>query len=374
MLSHEVGYTRGMKTIGVLTSGGDAPGMNAAIRAVTLIARSKGVRVVGVESGYRGLVQGEYRELEAADVGTILREGGTVLGSARYEEFLQPATRVAARAQMKKSGIDGLIVIGGNGSLAGAAALGDPAEEGGRDVRVLGVPSSIDNDIGVTRMAIGVDTAVNTIVDACDKIADTASAHHRAFFVQVMGRQCGYLAMASHIAVGADVVLFPEAGKSSESLVETVVAAIDKAGERKHRRVLVIVAEGVPIKIDELKTRVDKALAQRAAGKRVFETRVTVLGHVVRGGRPSSADRIVASRLGNAAVRGLLAGENRSMVAWLPPFELVNTEGRRSENDPHCWYVDLDYVLDETRKLLDGTSSASSWRARAVDDATASLL
>jgi 6-phosphofructokinase 1 len=205
-----------MKTIGVLTSGGDAPGMNAAIRAITLIGLSRGVRVVGVERGYRGLMQGEFRELGAADVGGILREGGTVLGSARCEEFLQPEARAEARARMAERRVEGLIVVGGNGSLAGAHALSDPKEAGAGGVRVIGLPASIDNDIGVTRMAIGVDTAVNTIVDACDKIADTASAHHRTFFVQVMGRQCGYLAMAAYVASGADVVLFPEAGKTKD--------------------------------------------------------------------------------------------------------------------------------------------------------------
>jgi 6-phosphofructokinase 1 len=365
-----------MKAIGLLTSGGDAPGMNAAIRAVVLIARSRGCQVFGVERGYLGLVEGEFRELNPADVGNIIRDGGTLLGSARFPDFMKPDVRAQARAKMKQRGIEGLVVIGGNGSLAGASALADPEEVGGKDVRVVGVPASIDNDIGITRMSIGVDTAVNTIVEACDKIADTASAHHRAFLIEVMGRQCGYLAMASYVAVGADLVLFPESGKSPEALTESVVEALHQADKLKTRRVMVIVAEGVNIPIQELQSRVDKAIASVAKSKRSlrFETRVVVLGHVVRGGRPSAADRIVASRLGSAAVRGLLAGENRSMTAWLPPLDMVKAHARRSDNDPHCWYVDLDMVHDETKKLIAGTSPAVSWRARALDDASNALL
>jgi 6-phosphofructokinase 1 len=295
-----------------------------------------------------------------------------MLGSARCLDFHEPAARAQARRRMREVRMDGLVVIGGNGSLAGAAALGDPAEDPDPP-RIVGVPASIDNDIGLTRMAIGVDTAVNTIVEACDKIADTARAHHRAFFVEVMGRQCGYLAMSAYIAAGADMVLFPEANKSPDDLVDMVVKGLVRAsGRQRVSQVLIIVAEGVPISIEDLKRRVDERIAGDPAV--AFETRVTVLGHVVRGGRPSGFDRIMASRLSHVAVRGLLATETRSMVGWLPPLELTRESGRRSADDPHCWYLDLDVVLGETKKLLEGTSGAVSWRTRAVDDILEAML
>ena len=217
----------GCKRIGVLTSGGDAPGMNAAIRAAALVGRAAGAEIIGIERGYRGLLDEAFVDLTPNLVAGILREGGTMLGSARCKEFHHREVRDRARAILGKQGIDGLVVIGGNGSLTGALHLADPAEIGdGPSLKVIGVPASIDNDLGLTGLAIGVDTAMNTIVEACDKIADTATAHDRTFIVEVMGRDCGYLAMTSAIAVGADLALFPEAGRAEEEVVDQVVQTV----------------------------------------------------------------------------------------------------------------------------------------------------
>ena len=354
------------KRIAILTSGGDAPGMNAAIRAATLLSWARGCEVVGVQHGYRGLLDGEIAPLLPQDVAGIIRDGGTMLGSARCLEWMQEEGRDQGRARLKEAGVEGLIVIGGNGSLAGAAALTDPAEAPDPAISVIGIPASIDNDVGLTAYAIGVDTAINTIVDACDKISDTASAHDRVFIVEVMGRDCGYLAMTSGIASAADAVLFRESKKTEQEIVGAVVDTIRKARARSARskRVLIIKAEGLGIATDVLKARVDQALAEE--GK--VETRVTVLGHVVRGGRPSAFDRLLASRLAHVAVRALLDGETRMMAAWANPGELPANAGHRCAADPHCWMASLDAVLGETKRLLDGTSATTQWRARIFDE------
>src|SRR3954469_13634644 len=257
-----------MKRIAVLTSGGDAPGMNAATRAVTLIGRAAGADILGIERGYRGLLDDAFVPLVPADVSGILREGGTILGSARCKEFHKREVRDQAREILAKREVDGLIVIGGNGSLTGALHLADPKEiAGGRPLKVIGVPASIDNDLGLTGLSIGVDTAMNTIVEACDKIADTATAHDRTFIVEVMGRDCGYLAMTSAIAVGADLALFPESGKPEaaivEQIVDTVLAVRQRERSRRTRRVIIIKAEGVAIAIDRLKAAVDARLRDK---------------------------------------------------------------------------------------------------------------
>src|SRR5688500_17753157 len=258
-----------MKRIAVMTSGGDAPGMNAAIRAVTLIGRAAGADILGIERGYRGLLEDAFVTLGPGDVGGILREGGTILGSARCKEFHQREVRDRAREILTKREVDGLIVIGGNGSLTGALHLADPGEIGnGRQLKINGVPASIDNDLGFTGLSIGVDTAMNTIVEACDKIADTATAHDRTFIIEVMGRDCGYLAMTSAIAVGADLALFPEAGKPEHEIVDQIVQTVlaIRARQRRTRRVIVIKAEGVQMSVDRLKTAVDAELRQRSPG------------------------------------------------------------------------------------------------------------
>jgi len=353
--------------------------MNAAIRAATLVGRSLGADIVGIERGYKGLLEDAFVPLAPADVQSILRDGGTMLGSARCKEFHQREVRDKARAILARRGVDGLIVIGGNGSLTGALHLADPAEIGdGPPLSVVGLPASIDNDLGLTSMSIGVDTAMNTIVEACDKIADTATAHDRTFIIEVMGRDCGYLAMTSAIAVGADLALFPEAGKPEAAIVDQVVNTVltVRSRSRKSRRVIIIKAEGVAVKTERLKELVDARLRDQASGAEPaqIETRVTVLGHVVRGGRPSAADRLMSSRMGNVAVRALLAGESHKMAAWMPPTEVPEDVGRPSPFDPKCWLVDLAAMLVETENLLKGRSPLTRWRAGAFDDVRDALL
>ncbi len=361
----------GAKRIAILTSGGDAPGMNAAVRAATMVGRALGCEMFGVERGYRGMLEGAITPLTAADVMGILREGGTILGSARCKEFHQREVRDRARAQLAAHGIDGLVVIGGNGSLTGALKLSDPEETGGLPMFVAGVPASIDNDLAHTGLSIGVDTAMNTIVEACDKIADTATAHDRTFIVEVMGRDCGYLAMTSAIAVGADLALFPEQGKSEDAIVSQIVDTVlaVRARSKKAKRVIIIKAEGVAIPIDRLKAQVDARLREKHpdADPSNIETRVTVLGHVVRGGRPSAFDRLIGSRLANVAVRAVAAGERPVMAAWMPPAPPPASIAKQSAADPYCWLVDLKAVLEETENLLTGRSALAQWRAGAFE-------
>lgn len=359
-----------LRRVGILTSGGDAPGMNAAIRAAAALLAARGVEPWGIYYGYRGLLRGELEPLEPRQYADIIRDGGTILGSARCPEFTTREGRDRAREVLAEHDIDGLIIIGGNGSLTGAALLADPEEAGEDAPRVIGLPASIDNDIGLTGLAIGVDTAMNTIVDACDKISDTASAFDRTFIVEVMGRDSGYLAMTSSVAAGADGVLFPEADRDEDELVGTIVNTIEAVLERKKRsrRALIIKAEGTGLAVDRLKKLVDAELERRIGEDRpVVETRVTVLGHVVRGGRPSAFDRLLASRLANVAVTAMLAGETRKMAAWMlpiPPDEAVAT---RSTADPYCFLIDLDAVLAETHRMLEGTSPLVQWRNKVFE-------
>ncbi len=355
-----------MKRLAILTSGGDAPGMNAAVRAAALTAAVRGVEVLGIRRGYAGLLEGEFCPLGPAAVQPILREGGTVLGSARCLEFHERKTRDRARDQLRSAGIGGLVVIGGNGSLTGLHHLLDEAE--GDELHGIGVPASIDNDVGATRLAIGVDTAVNTIVEACDKISDTAAAHDRTFVVEVMGRDCGYLAMAAGIAAGANAVLFPEQGRTEDELVETVARAV-LAAERKQsgsRRVLVLKAEGVSIGLDRLTALLDARLRAELGRAPRTELRHTVLGHVVRGGRPSALDRIIGSRLGAAAAQAVLSGESKRMAAWSPP-RLPPEVCAPVPNDPQCSLVDLGRVLEETRAMLGGSSPFVRWRKQTFE-------
>lgn len=353
--------------------------MNAAIRAVTLIGRAAGADILGVERGYRGLLEDAFVPLMPGDVAGILRDGGTMLGSARCKEFHQREVRDRARAILAKREVDGIVVIGGNGSLTGALNLAKPEEIGsGRPLAIAGIPASIDNDLGYTGLSIGVDTAMNTIVEACDKIADTATAHDRTFIIEVMGRDCGYLAMTSAIAVGADLALFPEANKPEEKIIDQIVETVlaIRKRQRRARRVLIIKAEGVHVPVDRMKTLVDAKLRERSpdAEPAAIETRVTVLGHVVRGGRPSAFDRLLGSRLGNVAVRALLAGTSHKMAAWMSHIEMPPSIGTRSPFDPHVWLVDLQAVLDETENLIAGKSPLARWRAGAFEEIEDALL
>lgn len=352
------------KKIAVLTSGGDSPGMNASIRAATKVAGAKGVQLVGVEHGYDGLIDGRFRDLATTlpggriaplpEIDVIGNMGGTILGSVRSMRFMKPEGR--AQAAKNLEGFLGLVVIGGNGSLTGAHAL---ATEHG--VKVIGLPASIDNDIGCTGTAIGVDTALNTIVDACDRISDTARAHRRAFVVEVMGRHCGYLAMASAVAVGADAVMFREQGRGEDALVAAAADVIRKgfAAERGKRRVLIIKAEGVEVPTDRLVKRAQEAIAADLPG---VDVRGTVLGHLVRGGNPSYQDRMVASRLAYAAVDALLEGKTDEMCAWQPPLP-----GGAATMDPSVFRFPLEKVLEETKALIDGTSPVTRRRVKMME-------
>jgi 6-phosphofructokinase 1 len=286
-----------LSTIGVLTSGGDAPGMNAAIRAVTRTALYHGVQVIGILNGFDGLINGEFRPLGARDVGGILPRGGTILQTRRSERFFEARYQREAIRHLNEAGIEGLIVIGGEGSMHGAYAL---SQQG---VRVVGIPASIDNDIWGTNMSIGVDTALNTIMDAVDKLRDTASSHNRAFLIETMGRGCGYLAVMAGIICGAEMVLIPEV----ETKVEEVIAAVEDAYRRGKAHAIILVAEGASIKIHDLAQAIDQADVG-------FKTRITILGHIQRGGSPTAYDRLLASRMGFKAVETLLAGEHGVMV------------------------------------------------------------
>ncbi|MHB1416469.1 MAG: 6-phosphofructokinase [Chloroflexota bacterium] len=299
-----------MKRIGVLTSGGDAPGMNAAVRAVVRMATSNGLSVLGFEHGYRGLMDNQAVDLDARAVGGIIQRGGTILGTARSKEFQDPAGRERARETLRSRGVEGLVVVGGEGSLRGALAL---YQEG---FPVVGVPATIDNDVGGTDMAIGVDTALNTALEAIDRIKDTASAHNRAFVVEVMGRHSGYLALTVAMASGAEMVLIPEVDASPEMLI----TELHRAYARGKPHFIVIAAEGAKwpgMDIYNYLTQTPDGLS--------FEVRLTVLGHVQRGGSPSASDRLLASRLGAAAVEELIAGRYGRMVG-LSGKEIISTE------------------------------------------------
>jgi 6-phosphofructokinase 1 len=347
-----------MTAIAVLTSGGDAPGMNAAIRAITKVAASHGVPTWGVEQGFDGLIDGTFRPLsrpnkkgDPAPVHEVESEGGqggTILGSSRSPRFYDRTARVEAARQLEEYSITGVVVIGGNGSMAGINAL-----QAETNVPIVGIPASIDNDIGLTREALGVDSALNTIVEACDNISDTARSHHRAFIVEVMGRQSGYLAMAAAVATAADAVLMPERPHTRDDVINSVVDCIRTSfgAARDKTRVLIIKAEGVAVPTHEI---VEEAQLQCDADGAHYEIRGTVLGHVVRGGDASFRDRLLAGRFGRVAVETALGGKGGVMTGWNIGIDL----GEPTTDD---WIrlFDITDVLDETEDLLDGTSPVS---------------
>ncbi|MCA1932745.1 MAG: 6-phosphofructokinase [Calditerrivibrio sp.] len=286
-----------MKRIAVMTSGGDCPGMNAAIRSVVRTALSKGVEVFGIDQGYKGLIEGNMKKMDNRSVANIIQRGGTILRSARSMEFKTDAGQVKAVNNLAENCIEGLVVIGGDGSLTGAKIL---SERYG--VKTVGIPGSIDNDLCCTDMSIGVDTALNTIVRAVDSINDTASSHDRTFLVEVMGRNCGYLALVSAIATGAEAVLIPEVKYD----IEGIIGKIKERYEQGKTRSIIIIAEGVGSAAD-----FGKVFGMIGG----FDTRVTILGHLQRGGSPTVFDRILATRMGTAAVEALLDGKTEVMTA-----------------------------------------------------------
>ena len=279
-----------LKSIAVMTSGGDSPGMNAAARAVVRTALFEGVTVWGINNGYKGLFDEDMFKMESKDVGDIIQRGGTFLGTARCKEFETPEGRTVAYQKLVDRGIEGLVVIGGDGSLRGAQKLS--AEHG---IPIVGLPGTIDNDVWGTDYTIGSDTAANTIIDAMNKLRDTASAHRRVAVLEVMGRRCGWLAMIAGIAGGAEYILVPE----EEYDIDEICEDMKEAYKRGKRYILVVVAEGVGSGID---------IGKQIAEKTKLDTRVSVLGHIQRGGSPSVNDRVQASQLGEKAALALISG------------------------------------------------------------------
>ena len=290
-----------MKRLGILTSGGDAPGMNAALRAAVRTATSRGISMVGYLDGFSGLVADEFVELDDRAVGNLLHHGGTVIGTSRCPEFHDASVRAAAVRQMRAAGVEGLIVIGGDGSFRGARAI--EAEHG---VKIAGIPGTIDNDVFGTDETIGFDTAVNTAVHAIDQLRDTGESTGMMFFVEVMGRTSGAIAMYTAVAGGAAGVLVPEEHEEQDGLVERLRGSIER-GKRSH---IVVIAEG-----EEQGGAF--AVAQRLGAILDHPYRVVVLGHVQRGGNPTARDRIVAAHAGSRAVEALAAGRSGVMIGML---------------------------------------------------------
>jgi 6-phosphofructokinase 1 len=322
-----------IRRIAVLTSGGDAPGMNAAIRAVIRSGSAKGWETYGVKLGYEGLISGKIFPMGKRDVGGIIQRGGTVLGSARCPEFKTEAGQRMAIRSLNEAGIDALVVIGGNGSQTGSLALhrlGFP---------VVGVASTIDNDLYGSDITIGVDTALNIAIEAIDRLKTTASSHQRAFLLEVMGRNCGYLALMSGIAGGAEMVVIPEIETDPEHIADVFREAYEKG--KSHA--IVVVAEGAKYNAMAL----DNYFSEHRE-RLGFELRATILGHVQRGGNPSAYDRILASRLGAAAVEeisknnfGVLLGQKKSQIVPTPLEEAVT---KKKELDPEM--ILLAKILD----------------------------
>ncbi len=284
-----------MKRIAVLTSGGDCSGMNAAVRAIVRAGLAANIEVIGIQKGFQGLIDRHYELLSTKSVSNVLQRGGTFLQSARCKEMREPSGQRLAAENLIGMGVEGLIVLGGDGSLTGALAL---AQQG---TAVIGIPASIDNDIPFTDMALGVDTALNNIVRAVDNIKDTASSHDRAFFVETMGRNCGYLAVVSAIACGAEYSLIPEEPYDLDDICQE----LRRRYQQGRSNSIIMVAEGAGNAqqiAEEIKDRIG------------FETRTIVLGHYQRGGSPTVFDRLLAARFGQAAVENLLAGEKGKML------------------------------------------------------------
>lgn len=290
----------GMKKIGVLTSGGDSPGMNAAIRAVVRTCVYYDIEPYGIMEGFDGLINDEIQLMDAGSVKHIIHLGGTILRSARSEEFKTEEGRKKAWTNVEKAGLNGMVVIGGDGTFKGAMAFGAEFS-----FPIVGIPGTIDNDIYGTDYTLGFDTAVNTVVEAVDKIRDTATSHSRLFFIEVMGRDAGFIALYSGISAGAEEVLIPEKDRDVDHLFES----LERTSRRNKTSRLVIVAEGDKNgSVYDLEQKVKDRFGDR------YETKVTILGHIQRGGRPTCADRVLASRMGVRSVEALMEGQHYVMI------------------------------------------------------------
>lgn len=317
--------------LGILTSGGDAPGMNAAIRAVTRTAIYDGLKASFIYRGYQGLIEGDIRQVGPRSVANIIQRGGTILRTARSDDFRRPEGRARAAAMLKQHGIDALVVIGGDGSLSGASLL---HQEHG--VQVIGLPGTIDNDIYGTDVTIGFNTAMNVAVEAIDRLRDTAASHDRLFLVEVMGRHSGHIALNVGVAVGAEAILIPELQPSVEEVADALLAAAKRGKESS----IVVVAEGA-FKGGSLE--LEKQIADRSHQ----EVRTSILGHMQRGGSPTTRDRVLASRLGFVAVRALQEGADDVMVG-------VDRRGTSlvSLADVSSRTKDIDWQLLELARIL----------------------
>jgi 6-phosphofructokinase 1 len=316
--------SKNIKRIAVFTSGGDAPGMNAALRAVVRTASFHDMHVYGIMRGYEGMIDGDLKRLERGDVGNIIHRGGTILKTARSQRFMTPEGRRSAYESLLAFDIDACVAIGGNGTFTGAKVF---TEE--YDIPFIGIPGTIDNDLFGTDFTIGFDTSVNTAIEAADKIRDTADSHNRLFFVEVMGRNSGFIALNTAIGSGAGSVLIPETDTSIEELVD----ALKKGARRKKLFSLVIVAEGNKNgNATEIARKVKEAFD-------FYDTKVTIIGHLQRGGSPTGLDRVLASRLGFSSVEGLINGEQNAMTGLVngkikyTPFEQAIEEAKELDND-----------------------------------------
>lgn len=309
--------------IGVLSSGGDAPGMNAAIRAIVRTGIYHGLEVFGVMRGYQGLIENDIVPMHSRSVANIIQRGGTILKTARSKVFLEPEGRKKAFENLKEIGINGLVIIGGDGSFRGAAAFSREF-----DIPCIGLPGTIDKDIAGTDFTIGFDTAVNTAVEAIDKIRDTADAHDRLFIIEVMGRDAGYIALHSGIATGAENILIPE----RKTDINELINSLQEKEKRKKLVNMVVVAEGDEFGGNEIARIIKDRMPQT-------ETRVCILGHIQRGGSPTCLDRLIASRMGYAAVESLIEGRHNVMVGiknnsmnYIPLEKAVKSKQRISED------------------------------------------
>ncbi|MRX47740.1 6-phosphofructokinase [Pedobacter puniceum] len=293
--------TSTIKKIGVFTSGGDSPGMNAAIRAVVRTALYHNIEVVGIRRGYEGMINAEFQDMDRKSVANIIQRGGTILKTARSQAFLTPEGRQIAYNNLKKINVDALVAIGGDGTFTGAKVFGEEF-----DMPILGLPGTIDNDLFGTDFTIGYDTAINTVINAVDKIRDTAESHDRLFIVEVMGRDCGLIALRSGIGVGAESILIPETKTDINAIIHRLeISRKDKSSK------IIMVAEG-----DDAGGAFEVAEIIKARFPN-YDTKVSILGHIQRGGTPTCMDRVLASRVGVAAVEGLLKGERAQMVGLI---------------------------------------------------------
>jgi 6-phosphofructokinase 1 len=323
--------------IGILTSGGDAPGMNAAIRAIVRKALSRDCKVFGIKRGYSGLIGGEIIPMHSRAVGDILQRGGTVLKSARCQEFKTPEGQAFAKEQLNKLGLNGLIILGGDGSFRGAQVLNKMG------FQTVGIPATIDNDIGCTDYSIGYDTAVNTVLDAINKIRDTASSHNRVYVIEVMGKNSGFIALASGLTGGAEAILVPEIACDLDEVCDRIKKSLKKG--KTHS--IIVAAEGLmgdPIAVEHSSGfTVGKYLAQQTGA----DTRVTVLGHIQRGGTPSFFDRKIATLMGAKAVDLILEGQTEKMVGFVNNrIEIANLDDAiRTKNRINLEELELANIM-----------------------------